>query len=55
VTRLPGLSADHYKEMVANAPPDEEMGDMKMDGDKGSPSDEKGSVEKSGAKPGHPH
>jgi mono/diheme cytochrome c family protein len=55
VTRLPGLSAEHYKEMVANAPPDEEMGDMKMDGDKGSRSDEKRAVEKSGAKPGHSH
>ncbi|GCC49181.1 hypothetical protein chiPu_0033540, partial [Chiloscyllium punctatum] len=25
VTKLPGLSAEHYKDMVARAPPDEEM------------------------------
>ncbi|QDM20585.1 cytochrome c [Tardiphaga sp. vice304] len=55
VTRLPGLSADHYKEMVANAPPDEEMGDMKMDGDKDSRTDGKGAAGNSGSKPGHPH
>jgi mono/diheme cytochrome c family protein len=28
VTRLPGLSAEHYKDMVARAPPDEEMEPM---------------------------
>lgn len=31
VNKLPGLSAEHYKELVARAPPDEEMGSMKMD------------------------
>lgn len=36
VTRLPGLSEDHYKQMVAEAPPDEEMGGMKMDAGKGA-------------------
>lgn len=30
VTKLPGLSADHYKELVASAPPDEEMDAMNM-------------------------
>lgn len=34
VTKLPGLSEDHYKQMVADAPPDEEMGGMKMEGGK---------------------
>ena len=28
VTRLPGLSAEHYKDLVARAPPDEEMESM---------------------------
>jgi mono/diheme cytochrome c family protein len=55
VTRLPGLSAGHYKEMVANAPPDEEMGGMKMDGDKGSRSEGKAAAEKGRPRPGHPH
>ena len=31
VTKLPGLSAEHYKDMVAKAPPDEEMGSMPME------------------------
>lgn len=31
VTKLPGLSAEHYKDLVARAPPDEEMGSMNMD------------------------
>lgn len=44
VTRLPGLSAEHYKDMVARAPPDEEMVSMnKGDGKK---------PEKKGEKPG---
>ena len=30
VTKLPGLSADHYKELVASAPPDEDMGATNM-------------------------
>jgi mono/diheme cytochrome c family protein len=34
VTRLPGLSAEHYKDLVARAPPDEEMESMKKDDDK---------------------
>ena len=35
VTKLPGLSAEHYKDMVARAPPDEEMQSMdKGDGKK---------------------
>ena len=35
VTKLPGLSAEHYKDMVARAPPDEEMESMdKGDGKK---------------------
>lgn len=55
VTRLPGLSADHYKEMVASAPPDEEMGNMKMDGGKGSPSNAKGAADMGGSRPAHPH
>ena len=29
VTKLPGLSAEHYKDMVARAPPDEEMESIK--------------------------
>ena len=57
VTRLPGLSEDHYKQMVAAAPPDEEMGGMKMDGDKAPAGGKKGSADKGGAKPdgGHQH
>lgn len=44
VTRLPGLSAEHYKDMVARAAPDEEMVSMnKGDGKK---------PEKKGEKPG---
>lgn len=31
VTKLPSLSAEHYKDLVARAPPDEEMGSMNMD------------------------
>lgn len=31
VTKLPGLSAEHYKDMVARAPPDEEMESMNKD------------------------
>jgi mono/diheme cytochrome c family protein len=55
VTRLPGLSADHYKEMVANAPPDEEMGNMKMDDGK-EPEDQKtGASKKEEPKGGHKH
>jgi len=35
VTKLPGLSAEHYKDLVAKAPPDEEMKSMDMgDGQK---------------------
>ena len=35
VTKLPGLSAEHYKDMVARAPPDGEMGSIgKGDGKK---------------------
>jgi mono/diheme cytochrome c family protein len=33
VTRLPGLSAEHYKDPVARAPPDEEMESMKKGDD----------------------
>ncbi len=44
VTKLPGLSAEHYKDMVARAPPDEEMGSMDM-GDVKKP----GNGEKPGA------
>lgn len=29
VTKLPGLSSEHYKDMVARAPPDEETETMK--------------------------
>ncbi|OYU86438.1 MAG: hypothetical protein CFE29_28810 [Bradyrhizobiaceae bacterium PARB1] len=34
VTKLPGLSAEHYKDVVARAPPDEEMESMNKGGDK---------------------
>ena len=34
VTKLPGLSAEHYKDMVAKAPPDEEMESMDTGDDK---------------------
>lgn len=34
VTKLPGLSAEHYKDMVARAPPDEEMVSMNKGDDK---------------------
>ena len=44
VTRLPGLSAEHYKDMVARAPPDEEMESMSK-GDAKKPAKE----EKAGA------
>lgn len=32
VNKLPGMSTAHYKDIVARAPPDEEMEGMKMDG-----------------------
>ena len=41
VSKLPGLSAEHYKDMVARAPPDEEMASMK-----------KGPTKKGGERPG---
>ena len=41
VTRLPGLSAEHYKDLVARAPPDEEMESMKKGDDKKRGKDEK--------------
>ncbi len=53
VTRLPGLSADHYKEMVANAPPDDEMGSMKMGS--GAGRDGKGPAKLAEPKSGHQH
>lgn len=46
VTKLPGLSADHYKELVASAPPDEEMGAMNMDDGQKSGKDKKSGSEK---------
>lgn len=32
VNKLPGLSAEHYKDMVARSPPDEEMAPMNKGG-----------------------
>ncbi len=54
VSKLPGLSEDHYKQMVADAPPDEEMGGMKMDGDK-AVTGGKSAQDKTGAKPEGSH
>ena len=34
VNKLPGLSAEHYKDMVARSPPDEEMASMNKGGGK---------------------
>ena len=41
VNKLPGLSAESYKDIVARAPPDEEMGSMKMDDGKKPERDQK--------------
>jgi mono/diheme cytochrome c family protein len=41
VTKLPGLSAEHYKDLVARAPPDEEMESMDKGGGKKSEKGEK--------------
>lgn len=56
VSKLPGLSEEHYKQMVADAPPDEEMGGMKMDGEKAATGG-KPAQDENGAKPerGHQH
>jgi len=41
VTKLPGLSAEHYKDLVARAPPDEEMESMNKGDDQKQGKDEK--------------
>ena len=53
VTRLPGLSAQHYKDLVAKAPPDEEMKSMKGGGLEPGKDEQKTSSEKIGPKGGH--
>ena len=56
VTRLPGLSAEHYKDMVARAPPDEEMESMKKGDDQKPGKDEKpASGMQTEPKGGHKH
>lgn len=56
VTRLPGLSAEHYKDMVAKAPPDEEMESMnKGDGHEAGKDDKAGPQKQAEPKGGHHH
>lgn len=56
VTKLPGLSAEHYKDMVARAPPDEEMGSMDMgDGKKPGKGEKPGDEMKAEQKGQHKH
>jgi mono/diheme cytochrome c family protein len=56
VARLPGLSADHYKDLVARAPPDEEMGAMNMgDGQKPKKDQKSGSGMQTEPKGEHKH
>jgi len=56
VTRLPGLSAEHYKDLVARAPPDEEMESMKKSDDQKQGKDAKpASGMQTEPKGGHKH
>ena len=55
VTRLPGLSAEHYKDLVARAPPDEEMESMKMGDDQKGKDDKADPQKQAEPKGGHHH
>jgi mono/diheme cytochrome c family protein len=56
VTRLPGLSAEHYKDLVARATPDEEMEAMKKGDDQKPGKDERpASRMQTESKGGHKH
>lgn len=55
VGKLPGLSAEHYKEMVARSPPDEEMNSMDKGGGKNPEKDKKAEPEMTGQTGGHKH
>lgn len=55
VGRLPGLSAEHYRDMVARAPPDQEMDSMDKGGGKKREKDNKPEPEVTGHTGGHKH
>ena len=55
VGKLPGLSAEHYKDMVARAPPDEEMDSMDNGGGKKPEKDKKSEPEMTGQTGDHKH
>lgn len=56
VTKLPGMSAEHYKDLVAKAPPDEEMESMdKGDGQKPGKDKMSGSAMETEPKGDHKH
>lgn len=56
VSKLPGMSAEHYKDIVARAPPDEEMESMdKDDGHDVGKGDKAGPQKETGPKGGHHH
>jgi len=56
VTKLPGLSAEHYKDLVAKAPPDKEMESMDMgDGEKPGKDKKSGSAMETEPKGDHKH
>lgn len=55
VNKLPGLSANSYKDLVDRAPPDEEMGSMKMDSKKPEQDKTSGPEIKTESKGGHKH
>jgi mono/diheme cytochrome c family protein len=56
VNKLPGMSAAQYKDIVARAPPDEEMGSMKMEeGEKSSQSEKSGLKKSTEPKGEHKH
>lgn len=55
VGKLPGLSAEHYKDMVARSPPDEEMNAMDKGGRKAPEKEKKSGPEKAGQTGDHKH
>ena len=55
VNKLPGLSAEHYKDMVARSPPDEEMASMNKGGGKIPEKGRKPESDKTGQTGDHKH
>ena len=55
VNKLPGLSAEHYKDMVARSPPDEEMASMNKGGGKIPAKGRKPESDKTGQTGDHKH